>query len=372
MDEKTCFIALTLIKGLGNVLIGRLTSELGSARKVFEATKTPGALARTGGVGTETEKLIKNFSDWETAEKYVSEATKRGFPILTLADAGYPERLKTIHSAPAVLYVAGEITERDSLCIAIVGSRFANGYGRDCATKLASGLADAGVCVVSGMARGVDSSAHKAAIEAGGRTVAVLGSGLDVIYPPENHELYRNIAKNGAVVSAFPPGTKPDKTHFPERNAVISGLALGTVVVQAAEKSGALITAKFALEQDREVFAVPGRIGESISEGTNRLIKQGAKLVEDADDIISEVRELRELQTGLKKERTRKTEEEKLASLPEEKRKLLSLITEKPLHIDDITERSGRSVASVSALILELEIEGFVESDESGMYQPKV
>lgn len=372
MDEKTCFIALTLIKGLGNVLISRLTGECGSAENVFKAAKTAGTLSEIDGVGADTENLVRNFSEWGRAEREVSEARKRGFDILTLAAPGYPQRLKNVHSAPAVLYVSGEIRESDSLAVAIVGSRYANKYGRESAKKLSYELAGAGVCVVSGMARGVDSAAHKAAVDAGGRTIAVLGSGLDVIYPPENHELYESISKNGAVISAFPLRTAPDKTHFPERNAVISGLSLGTVVVQAAKKSGALITAKLALEQNRDVFAVPGRINESISEGANSLIKQGAKLVESADDIISEIRELKDLQTAAQTKQQRRTAEEKIASLPQEKRKLLSLIKEKPLHIDEITEQSGETVASISALILELEIEGLVENSEGGMYQAKI
>ncbi len=372
MDEKTCFIALTFMKGLGNVFISRLIDGCGSAEKVFKTAQTSGALTKTDGIGRETENLIKNFSDWEKAEKEVREARKRGFDIVTLADRGYPANLKEIHSAPPVLYVFGKIVEEDRLSIAIVGSRYCNKYGTDMAKSFSSGLAKRGVCVVSGMARGIDSAAHKAAIDAGGRTIAVLGSGLDVIYPPENHKLYENIAQNGAVVSAFPLGTEPDKNNFPERNSVISGLSLGTMVVQAAKKSGALITASLALEQNREVFAAPGRIGENISTGTNFLIKQGAKLVENVDDITGEIRALKNLKNSEESEDTQKASREKLASLPEEQKKLLSLIRREPLHIDEIAEKAGEPVSLISTPMLELEIEGLVEQVEGGLYQAKI
>ncbi len=371
MDEKTCFIALTLVKGLGNVLIRRLVDDCGSAEKVFEAAKTAGALAQIDGIGAETENLVKNFSGWKNAEKEVSRAHELGFGILTLTDKDYPANLKEIHSAPPVLYVFGEIKERDSLSVAVVGSRYSSKYGTDTAQSLSRKLAEKGVCVVSGMARGIDSAAHKAAISADGRTVAVLGTGLDVIYPPENHELYKNIADNGAVVSAFALGTKPDKNNFPERNSVISGLSLGTVVVQAARKSGALITASLALEQNRKVFAVPGRIGENSSAGTNYLIKRGrAKLTESADDIAEEIPAMKSLRnTGGKDERKAITD--KLAKLPEDRKNLLSLIRQQPLHIDEIAEKLGESVPSLSIVMFELEMEGLAEKIEGGFYQAK-
>ncbi|WP_462137684.1 DNA-processing protein DprA [Candidatus Mycalebacterium sp.] len=370
MDEKSCFIALSFIKGLGNVLISNLVAGCGSAENVFKEARTPGALTRIDGIGSETEKLVKNFSDWQKVEKEVSEARKRNFEIITLSDNRYPENLKQIYSAPAVLYVFGEITKRDSLAVAIVGSRSPSKYGTDSTAFLSAELAAVGVCVVSGMARGIDSAAHKAAINAGGRTVAVLGSGLDFIYPPENHELYNSIAKNGAVISAFPLGTEPDKTNFPERNSVISGLSLGTVVVQAANKSGALITAKLALEQDRDVFAVPGRIGETMSEGTNSLIKRGAKLVENASDITEEIALLKHLKNGA--DDTSDQNREKFAALSEEKKKLLELTRQKPLHIDEIAKKTGKPVSSVSTFLLELEMEGLMEQLEGGLYQSKV
>ncbi|QMU56160.1 MAG: DNA-protecting protein DprA [Candidatus Mycalebacterium zealandia] len=319
MDEKSCFIALSFIKGLGDVLISRLVEGCGSAENVFKQARTPGALARIGGIGPETEKIVKNFSDWQKVEKEISEARKRDFEILTLSDDRYPENLKQIYSAPAVLYVFGEIKKRDLLSVAIVGSRSPSKYGTDSATFLSSELAAVGVCVVSGMARGIDSSAHKAAINAGGRTVAVLGSGLDFIYPPENHELYNSIAKNGAVISAFPLGTEPDKTNFPQRNSVISGLSLGTVVIQASNKSGSLITANLALEHGREVFAVPGRIGEKMSGGTNSLIKKGAKLVENISDITEEIPLIKHLKN--RTDDTSAQNSKKFASLSEEKKK---------------------------------------------------
>lgn len=369
MDEKTSFIALSLIKGLGNVLISRLVDECGSAGSVFKAADTPGELSKIDGIGAETEKLVRNFTDWENARRAVSRATERGFQIVTLSDGKYPPLLKQIHAAPAVIYVLGELRKEDNLAIAVVGTRFPVKYGTDMAKALSSGLAERGICVVSGMARGIDSAAHRAAIEAGGRTIAVLGSGLDVIYPPENHEIYEKIAQNGAVISAFPPGTEPDKTNFPERNAIISGLSLGTVVVQAAKKSGALITAAFALEQNREVFAVPGRVGEKNSGGANLLIKRGAKLCEGADDIALEISALRHLESPAEEYGEM---EAKLAALPEDRKKLLELLRAEPLHIDAIAEKTGEKVSELSTLMLELEIEGLVDSSEGGLYQSKV
>ncbi len=297
----------------------------------------------------------------------------RVFELITFSDDNYPENLKHIHSAPPVLYVFGEIKKQDILSIAVVGSRFSNKYGNDTAHNFSSELAAMGVCIVSGMARGVDSTAHKAAIDAGGRTIAILGSGLDVIYPPENHELYEKIAKNGAVVSTFPLGTGPGKTNFPERNTFISGLSLGTVVVQAAGKSGALLTAYLALEQNRHVFAVPGRVGDKMSAGTNFLIKESlAKLVENTDDIVNEISDFQKLRSGREEEKSAESRGKKLASLPKAKRRLLSLITEKPLHIDEISEKSGEAVSSISTQMLELEIEGLAQQIEGGLYQAEI
>ncbi len=213
---------------------------------------------------------------------------KLNLNVLTRQDDEYPQNLKNILYPPIVLYVKGRLKPQDCNSIAIVGSRLASFYGLSCAEKLAGELANYGLTVVSGMARGIDTASHRGALKQNGRTIAVIGSGFNRIYPPENKGLCEEIAGSGAVISEFPIDTPPEKENFPRRNRIISGLSLGVVVVEAARNSGALITADFALEQGREVFALPGKVDSSTSFGTNELIKQGAKLVSCVDDIIEE------------------------------------------------------------------------------------
>src|SRR5439155_13566721 len=210
---------------------------------------------------------------------------------LTWETEGYPKRLRELDDAPPVLYALGELSAADDWAVGVVGTRRATSYGREAATQLSSGLAESGVTVVSGLAHGIDTVAHKAALDAGGRTIAVLGSGLDVIYPYENRQLVRRILDEGvgAVITEYPLGTQPDAMNFPPRNRIISGMSLGVLVVEAGEKSGALITVTFALEQGRDVFAVPGPITSRVSEGTNNLLKLGAKCVTSARDILEEL-----------------------------------------------------------------------------------
>ena len=212
--------------------------------------------------------------------------------IITILDENYPERLKYIYDRPIVLYIMGKYKEEDSLAIAIVGSRKATAYGKWACEKFAKELVNMGITIVSGLALGIDSVAHKSAIEAGGRTIGVLGNGIDVIYPKKNYALYNEVAQNGIVFTEFPIGTQPFNYNFPQRNRIISGLSLGVVVIEAKEKSGSLITAHLALDQGKEVFALPGNINSIYSGGTNRLIKDGARPLLDIDDIIEEIYEL--------------------------------------------------------------------------------
>jgi DNA processing protein len=277
--------------------------------------------------------------------------------MLARAHDDYPAHLAAVASAPETIHVRGRITRDDALAVAVVGSRRATPYSLEIAQRLAFDLAARGVTVVSGLARGIDSAAHRGALDAGGRTIAVLGSGVDVIYPPENRRLAERIIESGAIVSQFAPGTRPMAYHFPERNRVIAGLSLAVVVVEAAEKSGALITAGFAGELGREVMAMPGRPTSPESRGAHRLIQDGAALVLDADDVIE----------GLPAQwRACVRPAVKLGARPEKTDaiddggRVLAAVGDDPVAIDEVIERSGIAVGRATALLLELELTGRV------------
>src|SRR5713101_7958576 len=284
----------------------------------------------------------------------------KGVATLDLADEHYPAWLRAIPDPPPVLYCDGSLEPGDRQAVAIVGSRQATPYGFRVTDALARELSRLGFTIVSGFARGIDAAAHRAALASGGRTVAVLGCGLDVHYPSGHASLRTEIAGSGAVLTEFTPGTAPFATNFPRRNRIISGLALGVVVVEAAEDSGSLITARLALEQGREVFAVPGHIDAPTSRGTHGLIKQGAKLVETVDDIVEEL--LPQLDRPLQ---TLKTEP--IAALSEHgelspsERTLLHLMSREPLHLDDLTERSRLTTPTVAGILLGLELKALVK-----------
>jgi DNA processing protein len=285
-------------------------------------------------------------------------AKAAGCHIVTQADASYPPLLKTIEDPPPVLYVKGDWSDPMPPGIAVVGSRRPSTYGKVVAEQLARGLAECGIVVVSGLARGIDSVAHVNALESGGRTIAILGCGLSHMYPPENRRLAERISHQGAVVSEFPMATKPDRLNFPLRNRTISGLSLGTLVVEAGERSGALITAQWALDQGREVFAVPGNVTAPTSRGTNRLIKMGAKLVERVDDILEELPSY-----ALGERRDRAPAQKELCPTdhtPDERRLLELLDPVEARHIDWLIEQACLPTNMVSSLLLRLELEGKV------------
>jgi DNA processing protein len=271
--------------------------------------------------------------------------------ILTWDDKLYPTRLKEIDQPPPVLYLRGELTTEDSWAVAVVGTRRVSAYGRQVAEEVASFLATNGVTVISGLARGVDAIAHQSALKAGGRTIAVLGCGVDRIYPPENAQLAEKIMTGGALVSDYAPGTPPDAANFPPRNRIISGLSTATVIVEAGETSGALITAQFAVDQGREVFAVPGNIYAPQSKGTNRLIAQGAHPMLSVRDLL-DVLNL-----------TRVTEQRfvrKVLPADETESKLMSVLTHEPLHMDEIRNQTGLPIERVSATLVMMELKGMV------------
>jgi DNA processing protein len=348
------WLALARVKGLGAVGIKKLAARFADPAKIFSAS--PGELAEVDGLHSEAIDRLVNFSDWADVEDEIQRIGAAGVTIVPLSDPRYPARLRMIADPPPLLYIKGRLLPVDDKAVAIVGSRSASDYGRRVARDLARGLSSLGFTVVSGMARGIDGVAHESALGAGGRTIAVLGSGVDRAYPSEHDRLYQRIIENGAVISELPIGTRPAAFNFPARNRLISGLSLGVVVVEATEKSGSLITAALAVEQGREVFAVPGEVGSSRSRGAHRLIRQGAKLVENVNDIIEEIApQLVSRAVGAPA----------FAELPQqasqEARRILSMLQERSLHIDEVIEGSGLPPSKVSEVLLDLELQGFLQ-----------
>lgn len=288
-----------------------------------------------------------------------------GNHLVALDDPRYPDLLRQIPDPPPVLYVHGDPELLGNLQLAIVGSRNPSRGGLENARAFASHLAGAGLTITSGLALGIDAEAHRGALAAGGTTIAVTGTGLDRVYPARHHDLAHAIAEHGALVSEFPPGTPPRPAHFPQRNRIISGLALGTLVVEAARRSGSLVTARHALEQGREVFAIPGSIHNPLARGCHALIRQGAKLVETAEDILEE---LGALAGAAVPEHATRTSPEPPASLDPEYQRLLDALGHDPVSIDDLVRRSGLTAESVSSMLLILELQGYVAPEAGGRY----
>lgn len=306
-------------------------------------------------------------------ERELELIKKYNVRVISYSDEEYPENLREIHSPPTILYIKGKITPEDKFAIAIVGSRNASHYGITTAERLGYELASRGFTIISGLARGIDAGGHRGALKAKGRTIAVLGSGLANVYPPEHMALAEEVAKNGAVVSEFPMEVVPLKENFPRRNRIISGLSLGVVVVEAARNSGALITADFALEQGRELYAVPGQARAVTSFGTNMLIRQGAKLVESADDIIEELEDI--IKGHLKNERvlTNNDGPHSLAmhNLNESERKVFGAVKDEPTFIDDIVDVSNLSTNEILDCLTKLELKGLIEQLPGKLYVKK-
>ncbi len=347
------WLALSLTHGLGSILIKRLLDRFKTPEAVFQAPLKD--LIQIEGLGERVAGEIRKGPQEEAVKREFALLNRVGGTILTLGDDAYPKRLKDIYDPPALLYVRGELRGEDELAVAIVGSRKTSPYGRWITEKIGRDLAGQGVTIVSGMARGIDSVAHKGALDGRGRTIAVLGCGIDVIYPSENRDLFRQIVEHGAVLSEFPMGSRPEGGHFPRRNRIISGLSIGVVIVQASAKSGSLITAEYALEQGREVFAIPGNVGADGSRGTNRLIKEGAKLVESSEDILEEI-----LPQWRRQEETAQKAEAPGHGLAGGEKILFELLGETPLHIDAIIRESRLDPGKVSSLLLDLELKGLI------------
>ena len=286
MNEHDAYIALNMMEKVGPVGVRALVTVLGSATAIFEADKD--VMMRANGIGPEVAHSIIDQRDAVDWRGELERASTKGAHIITPIDREYPKSLREIHDPPLSLYVWGRLEDRDGHSIAVVGTRRPTHYGRESAERLAYQLAKTGFVVVSGLARGFDTAAHQGALKAKGRTLAVIGSALDCLYPASNAALAQRISEHGAVITEFPFGKHPDKTTFPMRNRIISGLSMGVLVVEADMKSGALITTDQALEQGRSVFAMPGRVDSSASRGAHQLIKNGARLVTTVDDILDE------------------------------------------------------------------------------------
>lgn len=347
-DSKYFWVAFNLVKGIGSARLRTLLEYFGDIETAWHASENQ---LVTAGLSPRLADGILQVHASGQLERIWALIEEKHIQVLTWEDPAYPQRLLEIDQPPPVLYVRGEIQENDSWAVALVGTRRATAYGRQVAEELASGLAVQGVTVVSGLARGIDAIAHQSALRAGGRTIGVLGSGVDQIYPPEHARLATEMLSHGAVVSDYAPGTAPEAGNFPPRNRIISGLSLGVVIVEASEKSGALITASFAAEQRRAVFAVPGGIYSPQSKGTNRLIQEGAQIVLDVKDILEALS-----LTQVSHYQTART------LLPENamEAQLYQLLGNEPLHVDEIRQHAGLPIEQVSATLTMMELKGMV------------
>ncbi len=357
MDSREALIALNLIEHVGPVRVRQLLEHFGDAPKILSASRTE--LLRVRGIGEDTAEAI---SRWETTVDLATELRRIqefGCHVLTQADEDYPELLRQIYDPPVVLYVKGKLSPKDKNAVAMVGSRTTTHYGVEVARKLAYQLAYVGVTVVSGGARGIDTAAHQGALAGKGRTVAVLGTGINLVTPPENAELFQRIAANGAVLTQFPFNRNADKQSFPIRNRIVAGMTLGTVVVEANLTSGALITANFATEYGRQVFAVPGRIDSPRSKGCHDLIKKGAKLCEGAEDVLSEFEYL--FPPSNRPPSAGETGVLPALELSENERKVFdTLKTDDETSIDEVIRGSGLPTSAVSVALLSLEMKRVV------------
>ncbi len=352
MNNFEALISLNLIPQIGSVRLKELLKYFDQPQAIFNASRQE----LVSLMGQRLGESIASF-DQKCLKNDLALARESGVSIITCFDQDYPQLLKEIPGSPIVLYVLGSIIAQDNLAIGIVGSRRASLYGLSSAEKFAAELCSHGITIVSGMARGVDTYAHRGALKAKGRTIAVMGSGFNHIYPAENKDLAKEISSFGAVISEFPMETKPLAQNFPRRNRLISGLSLGVLITEAARNSGALITADFALEQGREVFALPGRIDSVGSMGTNAMLKQGAKIVTDCEDILEELN-LTTLKAAMIDSVLVK--QEAIITGKDESR-LYACIAEQPVAIDDLVQRSALSSSQVLSLILRLQLKKLIK-----------
>ena len=350
MSDIRYWIGLSLVPDIGPITAKQLISHAGSPERVFGLDMQ--GLMSVQGMTRARAKSVAAFSQWDDVEKQIRVMQQKGISVVCYGDPCYPQILQEIPDAPILIYIKGSYQPDDRFGIAIVGSRAYSSYGEAVTQKISGELAASGFTIISGMARGIDTFAHRSALASGGRTIAVLGSGLDICYPAENRRLMEKISAAGCVLSEFPPGYPPNRENFPRRNRLISGLSLGVLVVEAAEGSGSLITASLALEQNREVFAVPGSIVAKNSAGTNLLIRQGAKIVLRTEDIIEE---LAPALKGFIRSETKQQVE-----LSSREKELCTCLTGEPKHIDVLARESGLPVHTILDILLSLELKGVI------------
>ncbi len=358
MAARKYWLGFNVIKGVGPVRLRGLHQYFGDLETAWRASE---ADLQAAGLDRRTLASVLQARQAINLDKLVEDVDALGAAALTLDDPDYPALLRELPDAPPVLYVKGTLLEVDQWAVAFVGTRRSTAYGRDVTHELVSSLVGAGITIVSGLALGIDAAAHKAALDAGGRTIAVMGCGIDMIYPPEHRHLAAVIMDHGAVVTEFPPGTPPEGKNFPVRNRTISGLSLGVVVVEAPANSGALLTAEQALEQGRDVFAVPGNVTSRSSVGANRLIQQGAKLVISAEDILDELNLTR---TTVETSRQIRA----VAPANEMEAVLLRHLTDEPCHIDDLCQITNLPITQVSSTLAIMELKGIVRRLEGMNY----
>ncbi len=362
-----------VLPGLRRSTIQQLIQKLGDAKTIFEASESD--LLATGLV--ESKNVIQFISkrSLKLPEKIEKFCMLNSVNLISIYDEAYPKALKEIHDPPLVLYVRGQIPEAP-YAIGIVGSREASHYGLKAANVFASGLASEGIPIISGGARGIDASAHEAALRAGGTTVAVLGCGFDIAYPASNQKLFQRIAERGAVISEYPPGTEPRALNFPARNRIIVGLSRGVIVAEAARKSGALITAHIAADEGREVYCVPGNIFDGTSVGCHELIRKGAKIVDCVQDILEDKqawqaamhRKVYQPKLFAEEKRRKPAKKEKPLPASELGQKIWALLKQGALSLEDITEQLEEPIPVISMELLELQVSGYVEQDKAQRY----
>jgi DNA processing protein len=347
-DDIKYWVGFNNIPGIGRVRLNQLESYFGTLENAWKA---PIGEIKKAGLDRTALRAISHWRDSIAPDAEIDKLDKHNVSVLISKDPGYPARLKEIYDYPPVLYIRGTLIPEDEWCLAVVGTRRATVYGKQVTEDIVTDLARSNITIVSGLAKGIDTIAHRSALEAGGRSLAVFASGLDIVYPAENNGLARSIMENGALISEYPLGTKPRADNFPRRNRILSGLSLGVLVIEAGDSSGAMITARMALEQNREVLAVPGSILSTVSRGTNSLIQEGAKLVRDYTDILEELN----LTTV-----TRQMEMKEILPETDTEALLLRQLGNEPTHIDELCQRSGLPAATVSGTLAMMELKGLV------------